>query len=202
MLKVGLTGGIGSGKSSVSALLAARGATVIDADVIAREVVAPGTPGLAAVVAQFGREMLREDGSLDRERLGSLVFKDPERLAQLNAIVHPLVGQQTQRRLSRAEADGAEIVVFDVPLLVENGLQALYDVVVVVATEPATQLSRLLGARGMSESDARARIAAQAPLAAKLAVATYVVRNDGSHVDLHHQVDALWTALSSRVTNL
>lgn len=199
MLKVGLTGGIGSGKSTVSALLADRGATVIDADLLAREVVEPGTPGLTAVVARFGDAVLREDGTLDRERLGRLVFADPDERAALNAIVHPLVGEETARRLAQAESAGAQIVVFDVPLLVENGLQDLYDVVVVVATDPATQVERLIQVRGMSAADARARIAAQAPLADKLAMATYVVRNDGTREDLLAGVEAIWLRLTERL---
>ena len=195
MLKVGLTGGIGSGKSAVSALLAARGATVIDADLIAREVVAPGTPGLAAIREQFGADVFAPDGALDRTALGARVFADPAERARLNAIVHPLVGEETARRLRAAEARGAAVVVFDVPLLVENGLQDLYDVVVVVAAEPQTQISRLREHRGMSEADARARIDAQAPLADKLALATHVVRNDGSKEELGVQVAALWELL-------
>ncbi len=202
MLKVGLTGGIGSGKSTVSGLLAERGATVIDADLIAREVVEPGTPGLAAVTAKFGRDILRDDGSLDRERLGHVVFGDPAQRAALNAIVHPLVGEETARQLAAAEAAEADIVVFDVPLLVENGLQDAYDVVVVVATEPATQIARLAQTRGMTEADARARIAAQASLADKLAAATQVIHNDGTRQHLVAQVDALWSTLLAHATKL
>lgn len=195
MLKVGLTGGIGSGKSAVSALLAARGAVVIDADRIARAVVAQGTPGLAAVVEAFGPAVLRPDGELDREALGRIVFSDADALARLNAIVHPLVGEQTARETAAAEAAGTRVAVFDVPLLVENGLQDLYDVVVVVAAQPETQLARLTGLRGMAEQDARARIAAQLPLAAKVAVATYVLDNDGPREELVRQVDELWERL-------
>ena len=195
MLRVGLTGGIGSGKSAVSALLAQHGAVIIDADRIARAVVAKGTPGLARVVEAFGPEVLRADGELDREALGRIVFADADALARLNAIVHPLVGEETAREQAAAEAAGAQVLVFDVPLLVENGLQSLYDVVVVVAAQPATQLARLTQLREMSEEDARARIAAQLPLADKLAVATYVIENDGPLGALAPQVDALWTRL-------
>jgi dephospho-CoA kinase len=195
VLKVGLTGGIGSGKSAVSALLAERGAVVIDADGIAREVVEPGTPGLAAVVAEFGPDVLRPDGTLDRAALGRRVFPDPAALARLNAITHPRIGERTAELF--AQAEGAQVVVHDVALLVENGLAPAYDEVVVVAAEPATQLDRLVRLRGMTEEDARARIAAQAPLADKLAVATHVVRNDGSRDELVAQVDALWAALVS-----
>jgi dephospho-CoA kinase len=198
VLTVGLTGGIGSGKSAVTRALAARGAAVVDADVVAREVVAPGTPGLAAVVEAFGDQVLRPDGSLDREALGKRVFSDPEQLARLNALVHPRVGERTAELMAEAAATGARVLVHDVPLLVENGLAGLYDVVVVVAATPATQLERLVRLRGMSEQDAQARIDAQAPLADKLAVATHVVHNDGSKEQLHAQVEDLWWALTER----
>lgn len=196
MLKVGLTGGIGSGKSEVTRRLAALGAYVVDADVLAREVVEPGTPGLAAVAAEFGAEVLRPEGSLDRDRLGAIVFADPAARARLNAIVHPLVGAATAQRFAAAPADA--IVVHDVPLLVEVGLAAAYDVVIVVAATPETQGSRLVRARGMSADEARSRIAAQAPLADKLAVADFVITNDGSLDDLDRQVQAVWLALQDR----
>jgi len=197
VLKVGLTGGIGSGKSEVTRRLAALGAYVVDADVLAREVVEPGTPGLAAVAAEFGAEVLRPDGSLDRDRLGAIVFADPAARARLNAIVHPLVGAATAERFAAAPADA--IVVHDVPLLVEVGLAAAYDVVLVVAATAETQGSRLVRARGMSADEARSRIAAQAPLADKLAVADFVITNDGSLDDLDRQVQAVWLALQDRL---
>ena len=192
---VGLTGGIGSGKSAVSALIASYGAVVLDADLMAREVVDVGTPGLAAVVEAFGPEVLRQDGSLDRPLLGQRVFGDAEQLARLNAIVHPRVGERYAQLVAEAEASGAAIAVHDVPLLVENGLAGSYDAVVVVAARPQTQLDRLVRLRGMSEQDARARIDAQAPLADKLAVATHVVENDGPLEELAPQVERLWQAL-------
>lgn len=195
MITVGLTGGIGSGKSEVSRLLAERGAVVIDADLVAREVVAPGTPGLERIVAAFGSDVLRPDGTLDRAALGTRVFSDPEALARLNAIVHPLVGERTGQLAEQARESGAEVVVHDVPLLVENGLAELYDAVVVVAARPATQLDRLVRLRRMSEQEAQQRIDAQAPLAAKLEVATHVLSNDGPLEELAPQVDALWQAL-------
>jgi dephospho-CoA kinase len=195
MLRVALTGGIGSGKSTVSALLAARGATVIDADLIARDVVAPGTPGLRAVVDAFGPQVLRPDGSLDREGLGRLVFSDPDSLARLNAIVHPLVGAETVHQAEAAEQAGSRVLVYDVPLLVENNLQALYEVVVVVAVEPGTQLARLTKNRGMTEQDVQARMQAQAPAAERLAAATHVIDNDGSLQALEERVDAVWALL-------
>ncbi|MFB8027631.1 dephospho-CoA kinase [Streptomyces sp. NPDC056465] len=196
MLKVGLTGGIGAGKSEVSRLLAQYGAVLIDADRIAREVVEPGTPGLTAVVEAFGPSILRPDGSLDRSALGAVVFADPERLATLNALVHPLVGARSAE-LERAAGDGA-VVVHDVPLLTENGLAPLYDVVVVVDAAPATQLDRLVRLRGMTEADARARMAAQATREERLAVAGLVVDNDGPLEDLEPQVRALWSELTAR----
>ncbi len=195
MHSVGLTGGIGSGKSAVSRLLGSYGAVVLDADLMAREVVEVGTPGLAAVVDAFGPEVLREDGSLDREELGRRVFADPEQLARLNAIVHPLVGERYAELVAAAEESGARVVVHDVPLLVENGLAGAYDAVVVVSATPATQLDRLMRVRGMSEHDARARIDAQSTLASKLEVATHVIENDGPLEDLEPQVALLWTEL-------
>jgi dephospho-CoA kinase len=192
---VGLTGGIGSGKSSVSALLAEAGAVIIDADRNARAVVAKGTPGLEAVIDAFGEELRKDDGELDREALGRIVFADPEKLARLNGIVHPLIGELTAEQTAKAQAEQAPVVVFDVPLLVENSLQGMYDAVVVVAAQPETQLARLTGQRGMTEADARARIAAQAPLQDKLAAATYVIDNDGPRENLGPQVDELWRAL-------
>ena len=196
MLTVGLTGGIGSGKSEVTRLLAERGAVVVDADLVAREVVEPGTPGLRRLVEEFGEQVLQPGGALDRPALGARVFSDPAALARLNAIIHPLIGERTAELLEQARAAGAQVVVHDVPLLVENGLASLYDVVVVVAAEVETQLDRLVRLRGMAEQEARQRIAAQAPLADKLAVATHVVRNDGPLSELGPQVDALWDDLT------
>jgi dephospho-CoA kinase len=195
VLVVGLTGGIGSGKSAVSRMLAARGAVVLDADLHAREVVAPGTPGLAAVVAEFGEQVLTGDGSLDREALGRVVFADPDALARLNVIVHPLVGELSERRRREAEEAGAEVVVHDVPLLAENGLRELYELVVVVDCEEQTQLDRLVHVRGMSEQDARARMSRQATREQRRAVADEVLSNDSSLEELEEQVDRLWTRL-------
>ncbi|GAA0554957.1 dephospho-CoA kinase [Actinomadura livida] len=196
MLKVGLTGGIGSGKSEVSARLAELGAVVIDADRIAREVVEPGTPGLAAVVAEFGEEVLLPSGGLDREKVGRIVFSDPDRLAALNAIVHPLVGERMQELMDAAPEDA--VVVYDVPLLVENGLAPMYDEVVVVDAPADVQLDRLVARRGMTEEDARARMANQASREDRRAVATHVIDNSGTLESLQSQVDNLWKALTSR----
>ena len=195
MRTVGLTGGIGSGKSAVSRLLRAYGAAVVDADLVAREVVEPGTPGLAAVVEAFGAEVLSPDGRLDRPALGRRVFSDPEALARLNAITHPRIAERTTELFREAVEAGAEVVVHDVALLVENGLARGYDAIVVVAASPATQLDRLVRLRGMPEDEARARIAAQAPLEDKLAVATHVIRNDGPLEELEPQVEQVWASL-------
>ncbi|UFQ15027.1 MULTISPECIES: dephospho-CoA kinase [Streptomyces] len=196
MLKVGLTGGIGAGKSEVSRLLVASGAVLIDADKIAREVVAPGTAGLAAVVEAFGREILSADGSLDRPRLGALVFADADKLAALNAIVHPLVGARSAELERSAPAEA--VVVHDVPLLTENGLAPLYDVVVVVDASPETQLDRLVRLRGMSEEDARARMAAQATREKRLEIADIVIDNNGPLEGLQERVADVWADLVRR----
>ncbi|WP_399883856.1 dephospho-CoA kinase [Streptomyces sp. BBFR51] len=196
MLSVGLTGGIGAGKSEVSRLLVEHGAVLIDADRIAREVVAPGTSGLASVVAAFGEEVLAEDGGLDRPKLGSIVFSDPEKLAVLNSIVHPLVGERS-RALEEAATEDA-VVVHDVPLLTENGLAQLYDLVVVVDTDPATQLDRLVRLRGMTEQDARARMAAQATREQRRAIADLIVDNDVPLEELRRRVKEVWAELVRR----
>ncbi|MFF0064883.1 dephospho-CoA kinase [Streptomyces sp. NPDC005279] len=196
MLKVGLTGGIGAGKSEVSRLLVSYGAVLIDADKIAREVVEPGTPGLAAVVDAFGSEILAADGTLDRPRLGSIVFADPDRLAALNAIVHPLVGARSMELEGTAGPDA--VVIHDVPLLTENSLAALYDLVVVVDASPETQLDRLVRLRGMVESEARARMAAQATREQRRAVADLVIDNDGPLEQLEPQVRKVWAELTRR----
>lgn len=195
MLKVGLTGGIGSGKSAVSALLQGYGAFLIDSDVIAREVVAPGTAGLAQVVQEFGEAILTESGELDRPGLGAIVFADPDKLARLNAIVHPLIIERTAALTQQAQEQHERVLVHDIPLLVETGAHERFDEVVVVAATPETQLARLVQRRGMSEKDAKQRIAAQLPLADKLAVATRVLHNDGPLAELEPQVRALWDAL-------
>ncbi len=196
MLKVGLTGGIGSGKSEVARLLAAHGAIVVDADWIAREVVEPGTPGLARVVEEFGSGVLRPDGSLDREKLAGIVFADSERLQALNRIVHPLVRERTEELVAQAPPDA--VVVHDVPLLVENRMAPLYDLVVVVDAPVETQVERLVRRRGMTEEAARARIAAQASREERRAVADVVIDNSGSLADLKRQVDELWVELVRR----
>jgi dephospho-CoA kinase len=197
LLRVGLTGGIGAGKSEVSRRLAAQGAVVIDADAIARTVVEPGTAGLADVVAAFGPDVLLPDGRLDRPRLGDIVFADPQLRAKLSGIVHPLVAART-RTLEEAAGPGA-IVVHDVPLIAENSLAASYDLVVVVDVPPRIQLDRLVRHRGLSREQAKARMAAQASRAERLAIAGIVIDNSGSLAELDRLTGELWTELRRSV---
>ncbi|WP_422735952.1 dephospho-CoA kinase [Micromonospora sp. WMMD729] len=190
MLRVGLTGGIGSGKSAVAARLVELGAVLVDADQVAREVVAPGTEGLAEIVATFSSAVLDADGALDRAALGALVFSDEAARRRLEAITHPRVRARTAELVAAAAPDA--IVVNDVPLLVEVGLAPTYHLVVVVQTAVPTRLERLTRDRGMDRAEAERRIAAQADDARRRAVADVVVTNDGSLAALHAAVDALW----------
>ncbi|GII54046.1 dephospho-CoA kinase [Planotetraspora thailandica] len=199
MLKVGLTGGIGSGKSEVSKRLAAAGAVVIDADRIAREVVEPGTAGLAEIVEAFGDGILLPDGALDREKLGSIVFADPEKLKVLNGIVHPKVGARVGELQDAAPQDA--IVVYDVPLLAENNLAPLYDVVIVVDASDETRLERLRKFRDMPEAAARARIQAQASRADRLKIADIVIDNEGSLDALDARVAEVLAVLQARANS-
>jgi dephospho-CoA kinase len=194
MLRVGLTGGIGSGKSTVAAILAAHGAVVVDSDAIAREVVAPGTEGLARVLSRFGPDVTTADGSLDRAALAAIVFGDPRALADLNSVLHPLVAARTRELL--AAADEAAVVVFDVPLLVENAMQDRYDRVVVVHAETETRLSRL-AARGVAKDDALRRMAAQASDEQRAAVADELIDNSGGRERLEAEVASLWRRLAA-----
>lgn len=187
---VGLTGGIGSGKSAVAARLAGLGAVVVDADQLSREVVAPGTEGLAEVVTTFGDRVLGPDGALDRAALGALVFTDEAGRRALEAIIHPRVRTRTAELVAAAQP-GA-VVVNDVPLLVESGLGPTYHLVVVVQTALSTRLERLTRDRGMAPAEARRRIAAQADDARRRAAADVVLTNDGTRDELHRAVDALW----------
>jgi dephospho-CoA kinase len=194
-VRVGLTGGVGSGKSTVAALLAEHGAVVIDADALAREVVEPGGPGFAAGVARFGSFVVA-DGRLDRAALATLVFGDARARADLNAIIHPLVGRRAAELMAAAPSDA--IVVYDVPLLVEADMAAGFDVVIVVEAPSETRLVRLQR-RGLSAEDATARMAAQAGDAERRAVADVVIENDGSQAELTERVDELWTLLAQGV---
>ena len=197
MLLVGLTGGIGSGKSTVARMLEERGAVVFDADLLAREAVEPGTPGHTAVIERFGADVLAPGGELDREALASIVFADPSARRDLEQIVHPEV-----RRLfaegSEAYHDTERIVVFSAPLLVESGMHTAFEILVVVSATVATQIERLMRQRGMSEASIRARIDAQAPLEDKAAVADFLVDNGGTLAELESQVERLWHDLSAR----
>lgn len=199
MLVVGLTGGIGSGKSEVGRRLAALGAVLVDADAIAREVVAPGTPGLQQIVDEFGESVLGPDGALDRERMAAVVFADDDARQRLNAIVHPLVGAAMVQRTVRAgEHDSNAVVVNDVPLLAEGGLRDRYDVVVVVDVDPEIQLRRLVDVRGMTATHAKARMAVQAAREQRLAVADIVIDNSGDLATLDQRVQEVWAELQAR----
>ena len=196
MLVIGLTGGIGSGKSTVSALLAARGAVIVDADAITREVQEPGTPTFAAMVDRFGAGIVAADGTLDRAAVADLVFNDPEALADLNKIVHPAVGAEIARRM-QALADTDEVVVLDVPLLVESSRAYPVAGLLVVDVDPEVAVVRLVEQRGMQEADARARMARQASRDDRLARADRVIDNAGTPDDLARQVDDVWAWIAT-----
>jgi len=196
ILTVGLTGGLGSGKSAVLDELVALGAVGIDADMVARDVVLPGTPGFDAVVAAFGPGVVASDGGLDRRRLASIVFADAGERRRLEAITHPLVRAETRRRIAAAAPDA--IVVNAVPLLAETGLAGEYDVVVAVQASLPVRVARVVSSRGMSDADARARIAVQASDEQRAAIAWWVIVNDGTREDLRAEVARLWAALLAR----
>jgi len=202
MLRVGLTGGIGSGKSEVSRRLAALGAVVLDADAAARAVVEPGTPGLKRIAETFGPGVLRPDGALDRAKLAEIVFADDAARKKLNAIVHPLVHEHMRAAEQAAVQAGGDdvIVVHAVPLLAEGGRAGEFDLVIVVDLPPETQVERLAG-RGMPEEQARARIAAQATREQRLAVADVVIDNSGTLADLDRQLSEIWADLRTRPTS-
>lgn len=190
MLRIGLTGGIGAGKSTVAGRLRELGAVIVDADRVAREVVEPGTAGLTAVVEAFGTGVLLPDGRLDRPALGRIVFKDAEQLGRLNAIVHPLIAERTGALIAAAAPDA--VLVHDVPLLVENSLAAGYQLVVVVRAGEAERIRRLVEDRGMTADEARSRIAAQATDQQRRAVADVVIDNSGTREATVAQVDDCW----------
>lgn len=199
MYLIGLTGGIAAGKSVVAARLAEHGAVHIDADRLAREVVEPGTPGLAAIAERFGSGVIAADGSLDRAALGAIVFSDSEARLALNAITHPAVKQLGKQRMAQAEArDPHAIIVYDVPLLVEASSQAGYhtfDLIVVVQAAPETRIRRLVELRGLSRDEAVHRLNSQASDAERLALADVVIDTDGSLERTLEQTDALWDRL-------
>ncbi len=196
MLRVGLTGGIGSGKSTVSRLLAELGAVVVDGDRIARDLVAPGEPALAAIVSRFGTGILQPDGRLDRAALAAIVFPDPDALAGLDAIMHPRIARRAAQTLVDAERAGAAIVVYDMPLLVESGSADDFDVVVVVQAPVEVRLARL-AVRGVPVADARERMARQASDEERAAVATILIDNGGDEEELTQQVQRAWILLQA-----
>lgn len=192
-MRVGLTGGIGSGKSAVSSLLAELGAAVIDADLLAREAVAPGSSGLADIAREFGDAVVGPDGALDRPAMAAVVFRDPSARQRLEAIIHPRVrARAAEIEAAALRADPSAVVVHDVPLLVETGQQDSYDVVLVVDVPSEVQVARLVSARGMDEAEARSRIAAQADRDERLAAADVVIDNSGTLDDLARRVEQVW----------
>ncbi len=193
--RLGLTGGIASGKSTVSSILSELGAVIIDGDLLAREVVERGTPGLAAVVAEFGPDLLTPEGDLDRPAMGTLVFGDPDARKRLEAIVHPLVFERIIDLETNAPA-GA-LVVHDIPLLAESGRADTFDAVIVVDAPAETQIDRMVRDRGWTEDEARARMAAQASREDRLAIATYVVENTGTIEDLRRRVTEVFEELTA-----
>ena len=195
-LLVGLTGSISTGKSTVSAMFAHQGARVIDADLLSREVVMPGQPAYARILEEFGSHLVLEDGSLDRKALGAIVFADPARRKRLEEITHPAIGLRQQRILSVLDEEAFEdVVIWDVALLFEGGGVAKMDRVVVVYADPETERRRLMERDGLSEADARARIASQMPIAEKAKLADHVIDNSGTREDTERQVRTVYGAL-------
>jgi len=193
---IGLTGGAGSGKSTVAAMFRELGAAIVDADEATHAVYAPGTDGFEAVVEEFGDEFVR-DGAIDRGKLGAFVFENPEALRRLNAIVHPRVRQWMADRTAQAVEDGAEVVIQDVPLLFENGLQGLYSSTVLVYATAETQLRRLVEQRGLTSDRALKMLAAQMPIQEKRSLADIVIDNNGTRDETRDQVDKAWTRVRS-----
>lgn len=191
MKKIGLTGGIGSGKSTVAKLLAQEGFTVVDADKIAREIMEPGSPVLDEVAAAFGDDLIHEDGSLDRGELARRAFVDKPSTEKLNSITHPAIRAESERRFAAAEAAGESAVIYDMPLLVELGMNRDMDLTVVVDVDAEERVRRLTSSRGLDETDARARIAQQIDDATRNAAADVIINNNGSEDELKPQVDRL-----------
>jgi dephospho-CoA kinase len=197
MRVIGLTGGIASGKSTVARMLAELGAPVVDADQLARDVVAPGQPALAELADAFGRDVLLPDGTLDRKRVGTLVFADAEKRRRLNAITHPRIAAATQARLAELRQREVPVAIYEAALLVENGVHRGLDGLIVVACDEATQLERLVARDGLSLDEARARLAAQAPLADKLAAATWVIDTSGPLAETRKQIGRVWEQITT-----
>jgi dephospho-CoA kinase len=198
LILFGLTGGLASGKSTVAARLRALGVPVVDADQLAREVVAPGTPGLAAVVGAFGPAVLLPDGSLDRPALAALVFSDPEKRRRLNAIVHPLIAAESAARVADLTARGERVACYEAALLVENGLADAFRPLVVVAVPEEVQVARAMARDQATADQARARIAAQLPLSAKVAAADYVIDNGASREQTERRTDEVLAEIRKR----
>ena len=195
---IGLTGGIASGKSSASRIFAELGVVVVDADQVARDVVALGSDGLREVASAFGAAVLNADGTLDRKKLGELVFADAEKRKTLNAILHPRIAAESARRLAEVAATGVPYAIYDAPLLVENGIHRAMAATIVVNSDEATQISRLRTRDGLSEEAAKQRLLAQLPLAEKVAVADFVIENDGSLAELRARTIQVNDALRVR----
>jgi len=195
---VGLTGGIASGKSTVSAFLQDLGAHVIDADQVARKVVEPGTPALSAIIEAFGDDVLSPDGTLNRTKLGALVFAEPERRITLNSIVHPEVATEMFRQAQEARAAGHKWVIYDAALLVENQIHSLFPDLIVVAASPEAQIERMMNRDGFTQNEAKQRLESQLPLEEKIKVATFVIRNDGALNDTLKQTEAVFNELCAK----
>jgi dephospho-CoA kinase len=198
MRVVGLTGGIASGKSTAARTLAELGAPIVDADQVARDVVAPGQPALNEIVRSFGREMLLPDGTLDRKRLGAVIFADADKRRTLNAITHPRIGLETQARLGQLRDEGVPVAIYEAALLVENGAHHGLDGLIVTVCDEETQLARLVLRDGYMLTEARARIAAQGPMADKIAAATWVVDTSGPLVETQKQLARIWEEILSK----
>jgi dephospho-CoA kinase len=193
MYLIGLTGGIASGKSTIARRLAEHGAIIIDADIVSREVVAPGSPALASIALEFGEDMIDSEGALNRAKLGAVVFSDAEKLEKLNAIMHPAVKTRSAEVLAKARADNPDsVVVYDVPLLVEADIARNYDEIIVASAPEETRIKRMIQLRGLTDEEAKARIGAQASEAKRLAIADVVIDTGGNLQHTLEQVDALW----------
>jgi dephospho-CoA kinase len=193
MYLIGLTGGIASGKSTIARRLAEHGAIIIDADIVSREVVAPGSPALASIALEFGEDMINSEGTLSRAKLGALVFSDAGKLEKLNAIMHPAVKTRSAEVLAKASADNPDsVIVYDVPLLVEADIARNYDEIIVASAPEETRIKRMIQLRGLTDEEAKARIGAQASEAKRLAIADVVIDTGGNLQHTLEQVDALW----------
>ncbi len=192
MYKIGLTGGIASGKSTVLGWLKMKGVTFWDADQVARAVVAPNSKGLMALASHFGKEILQEDGTLNRARLGEIIFSSPEKKEELDSILHPIILERLEEDTKKAEEAGIKAMIYDIPLLFETGWDTLMDEVWLVDTSPSVQLNRLMSRDGYSKNDAKLRVLSQMPVAEKRKKATYRIRNSSSKKALKKNLNALW----------